>query len=81
MNLPFMFSAFSLLIKDILVGRFSTNMLHLYAPPPLYDFVGLGLELHHGRKISRNGVGGPNFGVDNTVKRPAKFLDGPQAGQ
>lgn len=67
-------------VKRLLVCQWPSNMLDLN-PPPLLDYpVGSGLELHHGRQVSRDGICGPNFCVDNAVERPTKLFYGTQTG-
>ena len=56
-------------------------MFHLNAPPLPDDFVNFELELHHGRQVGGDSVCGPNFGMYDTVQRPAQLLDGPKADQ
>lgn len=67
-------------IKMMLIVLSSTKVFRLNAPPFFDDFVGFGLKLHHRRQVGRDGIGGPNFGVDNTIERPAQLLYSAQAG-
>lgn len=55
-------------------------MLNLDAPPLLDDLIRLGFELYHGWQVGRDGIGGPNLGVDDPIKRPTKLFYGTQTG-
>lgn len=56
-------------------------MFYFNAPALLDNRIGLVFKLYHWRQVCRNGVGGPNLSMDNTIQRPAKLFDCTQAGQ
>ena len=58
-------------VKAILIRFLTPDVLNLNPPSLLDDLVSLCLKLHHRRQICRYRVSGPNFSVNNSVKRPA----------
>lgn len=68
-------------IELFIISGSSTNVLNLNPPTFLNDGISFLLELHHGRKVSRNCVRRPHLCVNDTVKRPAELFDCSKASQ
>jgi hypothetical protein len=57
-------------IGQLLTVPNRTLMFHFNPVSLSNDFISPRFELNHWRQISRNIIGGPNFGMSNPVERP-----------